>query len=89
MHQVFSDRAWTPGKASNDATAGPQDVGITLQPSQPSGQPLSTNVVKEQIAGLAAPPLVSHSPLGVNSPILPSTTDWMTTTSPHPPAAKS
>ena len=77
------------GKASNDATVAPPDAGVTPQPSQPSSQPLSTTTVNEQIAGLTAPPLVSPSPLEVNSPIIPSTTDSMTATSPHPPAVKS
>ncbi len=77
------------GKASNGATVGTQDVGITPHPSQPSSQPLSTTAVNEQIAGLTAPPLISHSPLGMNSPVIASTTDPMTVTSPHPPAANS
>ena len=73
------------GKASNEATVGPQDVSTTSHPSQP----LSTTAVNEQIAGLTAPPpLASHSPLGANSPLIPSTTDSMVVTSPHPPAAK-
>jgi len=76
------------GKASNEATAGPQDVGTTSQPSQPSSQPLPTTVVNEQIAGVTATPLASHSPLGTNSPLIPSTTDSAVVTSPHPSAAK-
>jgi len=77
------------GKASNETTAGPQDVGIVPHPSQPSSQSLSTTAVNEQIARQTAPPLVSHSPLVMNSPLIPSTTDSMTATLPYPPAAKS
>ncbi|KAF8274117.1 hypothetical protein EI94DRAFT_1714766, partial [Lactarius quietus] len=63
------------GKASNEATVGPQDVGVTPLPSQPSSQPSSTTVVNEQIAGLTAPPLASHSPLATDSPLILSTID--------------
>ena len=73
------------GKATNEATVSPQDVGTT---NQPSSQPLSTTAVNEKIAGLTAPPLASHSssPLVTNSPIIPSTTDSTAATS--PPAVK-
>ncbi|KAH9081679.1 hypothetical protein EDB83DRAFT_571099 [Lactarius deliciosus] len=77
------------GKASNEATTGTQDVGITAQPSQPSSQPLSTTVANEQIAGLTVPPLVSSSPLCTNPPLIQSTTDPVTVTSPQPPALNS
>ncbi|KAH9178743.1 hypothetical protein EDB89DRAFT_2170965 [Lactarius sanguifluus] len=77
------------GKASNEATMGTQDVGIAVQPSQPSSQPLSTTVANEQVAGLTVPPLVSSSPLCTNSPLIQSTTDPVTVTSPQPPAVNS
>ena len=77
------------GKASNEAMAGLQDVGITSHPSQPPSQSLSTAAVNEQIAGPTAPPLVSHSPLAINSPLIPTTTDSTTATLPHPLATNS
>jgi len=81
------------GKTGNEVATGPQDVTdaqtTTSQPQPQSEAPAPTAAaVSKRIAGLAAPALVSRSPLATNPPLVPEEpTDSTSVTQPDPPVA--
>jgi len=81
------------GKTGNEVATSPQDVtdaqAATSQPQPQSEAPAPTAAaVSKRIAGLAAPPLVSRSPLATNPPVVPEEpTDSTSVTQPDPPVA--
>jgi len=79
------------GKTGGVPTA-PQDVvaseASTPQP-QSEASATAAVAVNKRIAGFAALPLISRSPLGINPPLVPAeSTDSMSVTPPDPPVAQ-
>ena len=82
------------GKTGGEAATPSQDVTdaqtTASQPQPQSETPAPTAAaVSKRIAGLAAPPLVSRSPLATNPPFVPEEpTDSTSVTQPDPPVAQ-